>query len=121
MRKDFVYLNVPRLVSSYGDNEYETRRRNHMAIIIQEKLAFFKRNNLLKPGAQAMHVPWDEADVMFSDLEPLGQDFLMSLRVEKWVIALDRRSERNTDAKPDGKDLDKRLAKFLEALKSKAH
>ena len=48
---------------------------------------------------------------MFSDFTDLGQDFVMSQQVDKRRGAYSRRKTRN--AKPDGRDLDKRLAKFL--------
>ncbi len=75
------------------------------------KRLIFLRNDIFVGSAAVRHQKPEDAQIMFSDFTDLGQDFVMSQQVDKWRGAYSRRKTRN--AKPDGRDLDKRLAKFL--------
>lgn len=102
--KDFEYLHVPELLKFD-----KGRLREEIMLWVEAEIEFFKRNELLRESAPAWHQPLEEVTIMFSDFTDLGQDFIKNLEVEKWLAAYDRKKAKNPHAKPDGRDLDKRL------------
>ena len=108
MLSDFVYLNVPALLSRYENPspDWEDKVRS----LARTQISFFYENQLVSSGSKALSVPIDLAILKFSDFTAEGAAFVRSQAVERWLTACDRKG--TVDAYKDGSGLIRRLARF---------
>ncbi|WP_150131443.1 hypothetical protein [Caulobacter mirabilis] len=108
MMTDFIYLNVPGLLSRYENPTEEWVEKVYS--LAQTQISFFVENGLISPSAAVLTSPIETAVLMFSDFSPEGQAFLKSQAVERWLSACDKKG--TIDAYRDSSGLTSRLAKF---------
>jgi len=109
---DFVDLNVPGLLLRYSnpsDHWHEI-----VLAFAATRLHVFQKYDLISQDASALRGPIEEAVVRFSDYTPLGQKFVMSGAVDKWLASCDRK--RNKDAYRDPGPLERRVQRFLSTI-----
>ena len=109
---DFIYLNVPGLLRRYTNPS--PNWHDIVCAHSNTQLRIFQQNSLINPNADALKVPINEAVVRFSDLTAVGQAFVKSGAIERWLSACDRK--QSVDAYRDGASLQRRFDKFLYEL-----
>src|SRR5688500_10205355 len=109
--KDFIDLNVPGLMQRYSNpsNSWNAVVRSFATT----QLHVFRKFCLIKETASALSVVVDQAVVRFSDYTPLGQAFVKSGAVDKWLASCDRK--QTLAAYQDSAPLERRISKFIEA------
>ena len=110
---DFIFLNVPGLLSRYGvsDDGYpDGGRRALIFTYTNTQIEFFRNEGLLLPNSEVMTVPIEEAVVKYSDFTDEGQKFIMTSATDKWLSSCDKKGDLASYQDPSG--LIKRLNKF---------
>lgn len=111
--KDFIALNVPRLLARYSNPSSDWRPT--VLALARTQIDVMRANEMISPNAAALSEPVENAVLMFSDLTPLGQEFLMTGETDRWLAACDRAG--NLAAYEDHRRLEKRVRRFLDARK----
>lgn len=119
MNQDYVYLNVPRLLTAKAwillpDGEHEDKdwKRMHLLRLYAE-VSFYSENNLLREGLKLED--WQSWVLAFTDFTPEGQSFLMANYPDKWNAAWDRNPTKDPS---DVRYLVRRLRQMRESLAS---
>ncbi len=111
--KDFIFLNVPGLLSRYGaasDGNPDEYHRNLILAYTGTQLKFFQKEGLLLKNLEAVELPVNEVVLKFSNFTEEGQKFIMSGATDKWLQSCDKKGD--LAAYQDSSGLHKRLAKF---------
>lgn len=114
--KDFIYLNLPGLLKKrmLKDGEsveipgYRERTLIWTGIVTQ----FLKENELVVSDASLWNAKDDELVLRFNELTKLGQEFIMSQAVERWLSSWDRETKKNPNVLPSLEKLQKRFDRF---------
>jgi hypothetical protein len=116
---DFILYNVPAMLARQVQRRdpsdpdqwirdeawYEQVRRNYYALF-----SFLNANGLVTQPIACSAERLDSVVLRFSDLTPLGQAFVRSRAVDKWLTAAEK-----SQGAPDTKPLSKSLAKLVAA------
>ena len=108
-RTDYISLNVPGLLTRFANPSDEWRQK--VLALTRTQLELLKEYALIQSDASALHVPTDQAVIRFSDYTKLGQEFVLTGAIDKWMAACDR---KNSQAAYEEKGpLEKRIVSFL--------
>ena len=119
MKQDFIYLNVSRLIKrNVLRNGIVTpipEHRENTLEWIKISLEFYEDKKLLKKNAVSLNSNLEDIVLKFSDFNAIGQEFIMSQQVDKWLAAWDQKRNKNPDLiiKPEKKKLELRFEKFM--------
>lgn len=106
---DYISLNVPGLLTRFSNPTPEWRAK--VLAFAATQLSTFEEHGLISAGAEALRVPIENAVVRFSDYTALGQQFVKTGAVDKWLASCDRKGEMS--AYSDPVPLAKRIKAFL--------
>ena len=115
-RQDYVALNVPGLLQRYA-NPTEAWQKKILALA-RTQLDLLKKYEFINSGATAFHVPVEQLMIRFSDYTKLGQEFVLTGAIDKWMASCDRKG--NLEAYENKAPLEKRILAFLKTTKSHA-
>lgn len=117
--KNFVYLNVPLALTrkfevmdaTSGRVTADVESMNRHMRVLHTQVKFFVENGLLR-SSNLRSADWRSVCLEFEDFTDLGQRFVKSGAIEKWLRALDRSRTTSPD---DTSTLDRELAKLARA------
>jgi hypothetical protein len=112
-RPDYISLNVPGLLQRYANPTEQWRQK--IIALTGTQLEMLKKYALIQSGASALRVPLDQVVIRFSDYTELGQEFVLTGAIDKWMAACDRKN--TLAAYEDTAALEKRIVSFLKARK----
>lgn len=75
------------------------------------RLELLQKYALIHSSAPALQVPLDQVVIRYSDYTELGQEFVLSGAIDKWLASCDRK--QTLAAYADRAPLEKRILKFL--------
>jgi hypothetical protein len=115
-RPDYISLNVPGLLQRYANPSQEWRQR--ILALTGTQLELLQKYGLIEGNAPALKAELDRVVIRFSDYTKLGQEFVLTGAIDKWMASCDR---KNTQAAyEDRAPLEKRIATFLKARNGRA-
>ena len=88
--------------------------RKIILALTSTQLELLRKHHLINDGAQAFQVPLDQVVIRFSDYTKLGQEFLMTGAIDKWMASCDRKG--TLAAYEDKAPLEKRIVEFLKEV-----
>ncbi len=110
MRKeDYISLNVPRLLAHYSNPPPEWRAT--ILAAARTQIEVLRAHSMIRSDAPALSEPVEDAVIRFADYTPLGQSFVLSGELERWLRGCDRAAR--LAAYEDRVRLEKRVLKFL--------
>ena len=112
-RPDYISLNVPGLLQRYANPTEQWRQK--ILALTGTQLEMLKKYALIQSSASALRVPLDQVVIRFSDYTELGQEFVLTGAIDKWMAACDRKN--TLAAYEDTAALEKRIVSFLKARK----
>lgn len=110
-KEDYISLNVPRLLAHYSNPPPDWRAT--ILAAARTQIEVLKAHGMIKLGAAALSVPLEDAVIRLSDYTPVGQVFVLSGELERWLGACDRAGR--LAAYEDRGRLERRVRKFLAA------
>ena len=109
--KDYISLNVPGLLAHFSNPAPDWRAT--VLAAARTQIDVLHDHGMIKSDAAALSVPVEDAVIRFSDYTPLGQRFVLSGEVDRWLEACDRAGR--LAAYEDRGRLERRVQKFLAA------
>ena len=115
-KKDYISLNVPGLLAHFSNPAPDWRAT--ILAMARTQIDVLQAHGMITSDAAALSVPLEDAVIRFSDYTPVGQAFVLSGELERWLRGCDR-AGRLTAYEDLGR-LERRVQKFLAATRADA-
>jgi hypothetical protein len=115
-KNDYISLNVPGLLAHFSNPAPDWRAK--ILAAARTQIDVLQAHEMIRSDAAALVVPVEEAVIRFSDYTPLGQAFVLSGELERWLRGCDRAGR--LAAYEDRGRLERRVQKFLAATRADA-
>ena len=108
-QEDYISLNVPGLLAHFSNPTPDWRAK--ILAAARTQIEVLRGHGMIKSDAAALSVPVEDAVIRFSDYTPIGQRFVLSGELDRWLRACERAAR--LAAYEDRGRLEKRVQKFL--------